>query len=153
MVYYFYSKVQPCCPEHYQKHSPAGRNINIGTLLSIITMGGKMVEMNTLMDMPQLERIKKMEACMDTASAAVRNLETALEQYEQAYEALAELSEYYGSLIWMEDHEADEAGELPEDLKRGVLSEDLLWNLLADNREAAGKMMRILARSMEKKII
>ena len=32
----------------------------------------------------------------------------------------------------MEDYEADEAGELPEDLKRGILSEDGLYNLPAE---------------------
>ena len=31
--------------------------------------------------------------------------------------------------------EADEKGELPTDLKRGVLSEDGLWNLLTNNDE------------------
>ena len=30
---------------------------------------------------------------------------------------------------------ADEAGNLPPDLKRGVLSEDGIWNLLSDYRE------------------
>ena len=33
---------------------------------------------------------------------------------------------------WRKDFEADEAGKLPQDLKRGVLSEDGLWNLLSD---------------------
>jgi len=33
------------------------------------------------------------------------------------------------------DFAADEAGNLPPDLKRGVLSEDGIWNLLSDYRE------------------
>jgi hypothetical protein len=32
----------------------------------------------------------------------------------------------------MADYQADEKGELPSDLKRGVLSEDGLWNLLSN---------------------
>ena len=48
---------------------------------------------------------------------------------------LYELSAYYESDLWMEDYEADEAGELPADLKRGVLSEDCLYNLLAEYEE------------------
>ena len=41
------------------------------------------------------------------------------------------LSSYYESL-WKEDFEADEQGLIPKDTKRGVLSEDGLYNLLQD---------------------
>lgn len=41
------------------------------------------------------------------------------------------LSSYYESL-WKEDFEADEQGLIPKDLKRGVLSEDGLYNLLQE---------------------
>ena len=34
---------------------------------------------------------------------------------------------------------ADEAGNLPPDLKRGVLSEDGIWNLLSDYRNIQKK--------------
>ena len=47
---------------------------------------------------------------------------------------VAELSKYYGSELWKQDFAADEAGNLPPDLKRGVLSEDGIWNLLFDYR-------------------
>ena len=40
------------------------------------------------------------------------------------------LSDYYGSDAWKRDFAADEAGLLPKDLKRGVLSEDGIYNLL-----------------------
>ena len=42
-----------------------------------------------------------------------------------------ELREYYENGQWLLDYEADERGELPGDLKRGVLSQDGLWDLLA----------------------
>ena len=48
---------------------------------------------------------------------------------------IAELSKYYSSELWKKDFAADEAGHLPPNLKRGVLSEDGIWNLLADYRE------------------
>ena len=41
-----------------------------------------------------------------------------------------ELREYYENGQWLRDYEADERGELPVTLKRGVLSQDGLWNLL-----------------------
>lgn len=40
------------------------------------------------------------------------------------------LRDYYGSGVWREDFEADEQGLIPRDMRRGVLSEDGLWNLL-----------------------
>jgi hypothetical protein len=42
--------------------------------------------------------------------------------------------------LWKQDFAADEAGKLPSDLKRGVLSEDGIWNLLSDYREIQKKM-------------
>ena len=45
-------------------------------------------------------------------------------------EKLAALEAYYTSGEWREDYEADERGELPPDLKRGVLSQDALYDLL-----------------------
>lgn len=41
-----------------------------------------------------------------------------------------ELREYYENGQWLRDYEADERGELPATLKRGVLSQDGLWDLL-----------------------
>ena len=41
----------------------------------------------------------------------------------------------YTSQQWKDDLAADEAGDFPEKLKRGVLSEDGIWNVLADSRE------------------
>lgn len=37
----------------------------------------------------------------------------------------------------------DEAGLLPEDLKRGVLSEDAVWNLLKDHKELQTRMREL----------
>ena len=42
------------------------------------------------------------------------------------------LDEYYKSPLWREDFEADEAGELPKGLPRGILSEDGIYNALGD---------------------
>ena len=47
-------------------------------------------------------------------------------------EKLRLLEAYYTSGQWREDYEADERGELPPDLKRGVLSQDALYDLLEE---------------------
>ena len=63
-----------------------------------------------------IERIEHMEALYDRA------LETG--------KIPAELTDYYIGGQWLSDYMADERGELPQNLKRGVLSQDGLWNLL-----------------------
>jgi len=86
--------------------------------------------------MEQIERIRKMEQLFDLAKEAMEEPTISFETYEKVQEAIAVLSEYYGSKEWKQDYANDEAGLLPKDLKRGVLSEDGLWNLLSDWQEA-----------------
>ena len=78
----------------------------------------------------------------DRASEAVTELSAALEKYQAAQEAIATLSAYYGSDEWKQDFSDDEAGLLPADLKRGVLSEDGIWNLLAEVRELDNRLKK-----------
>ena len=77
-----------------------------------------------------------MEQLFDFAKKAMEEPVMTPEKYQELQEAIAVLSEYYGSKDWKQDYADDEAGLLPKDLKRGVLSEDGLWNLLADWQEA-----------------
>ena len=72
---------------------------------------------------------------MESAAKVVMELSAALDNYEEAQEAIAALDAYYGSEEWKQDFADDEAGRLPADLKRGVLSEDGIWNLLSDVSE------------------
>ena len=93
--------------------------------------------------MEQLERIMQMERCLDRASQTVMRLSAALDEYAEAQNALRQLSDYYGSDAWKQDFAADSAGFLPQDLKRGVLSEDAVWNLLEDVRDLKERMREI----------
>ena len=95
--------------------------------------------------MEQTERIRQMEQRLDRASAAVMELSAALDKYEEALEPMAILDQYYSSDEWKQDFAADEAGLLPPSLKRGVLSEDAVWNLLADSRELNRRLQEIAA--------
>lgn len=80
-------------------------------------------------------RITEMEQRLVRATAAVDELEAAIDQYEAARNDLAALNAYLGSPDWHSDRDDDEAGRLPNDLKRGVLSEDAIWNLLERTKE------------------
>ena len=45
------------------------------------------------------------------------------------------LETYYHSNLWKVDFASDENGILPKDLKRGVLSEDGLYNYFSENKK------------------
>ena len=93
-----------------------------------------------------VERIRQMEMHLERASAAVMELSAALDKYEEVQEAIAVLDGYYGSNQWKQDYADDEAGLLPPTLKRGVLSEDAAWNLLADARQLNSRLSDLAER-------
>ena len=93
----------------------------------------KIIREDPICELLQIERIKWMEQRFNHALAAIKD--GASVSLKAVKEDVAELSKYYGSELWKLDLAADEAGKLPPDLKRGVLSEDGIWNLLSDYRE------------------
>jgi len=70
------------------------------------------------MDLDRVERVARYERLFEEAAAS------------RDPEKLRLLHEYYTSDEWLADYEADERGELPPELKRGVLSQDALYDLL-----------------------
>ena len=78
--------------------------------------------MNTFYRQDRIERVKKYERLYDEAMT------------KPDADNIAALSAYYTSGEWLEDYEADERGEFPHDLKRGVLSQDGLYNLLEETK-------------------
>ena len=75
--------------------------------------------------MTQIERIAYYEGLMEQIASALDRIKP----------MVRELEAYYTGEQWKEDFAADEAGQLPRDLKRGVLSEDGVYNLLERVRE------------------
>lgn len=75
-------------------------------------------------------RIREMEKILDKACEAVDQLELAIEGFGSLSSDIAKLESYYTGKDWKKDLALDEKGLLPEDLKRGVLSEDAVNDLL-----------------------
>jgi len=86
-----------------------------------------------------IDRITKMEFYFDTIQKALEINSDLLKKEAPLSLMLQELTKYYENGQWMDDYEADEAGLLPQNLKRGVLSEDGVYNLLFDIEQANSK--------------
>ena len=82
---------------------------------------------------PQIARIKKYESYLNEA----QQLLCAGENSDRLKYLISELEAYYESVKWRKDFESDEAGLLPKNLKRGVLSEDGINDLLDEYKEVS----------------
>ena len=72
---------------------------------------------------------------MERPEEAIRRIRRMEEIFDAVLEnpdhpSLGELIRYYEGGQWLRDYELDEQGLLPPDLKRGVLSQDGIYNLL-----------------------
>lgn len=83
----------------------------------------------------RIDRIIRMEQYYDTLCRAVRKNADAVRKDSGLQTMLRELTEYYENGQWLADYEADERGELPSELKRGVLSQDGVYDLLSEIEE------------------
>lgn len=79
-----------------------------------------------------VKRVAEMEERFDSLQQSVRALEDALNLSQDFRDNYKALKKYMDSGKWLKDYETDEKGELPPDLKRGVLSQDGLYDLLQD---------------------
>lgn len=83
--------------------------------------------------MERLERIVYMEQVLDEGMEAVAALSEALEKYSSLQGKLQQLIAYYESKQWRQDYDDDNAGKIPGNLKRGVLSEDAVYDFLTED--------------------
>lgn len=92
----------------------------------------------------RIERISLMEDRYDEVTRVLAALEEAVDEYEDFKSEIDALKEYMASGQWKEDYEADKAGQLPSGLKRGVLSQDALYNLLNDADQIVARARKVL---------
>ncbi len=75
-----------------------------------------------------LRRVRYMERLLDEVLAAKAQTEREWPWYR--LRQLRVLEDYYENGLWKLDYESDEKGLLPKSMKRGVLAQDTLYNLL-----------------------
>ena len=93
--------------------------------------------------MNQEKRVTEYEHILDKAQQTAAQLESALKAYEEIQDEVKALETYYAGPEWKEDFAADEQGMFPDTLKRGVLSEDAVYNLLERFQEVREDMRRL----------
>ena len=86
-------------------------------------------------DSEQIARITRYEAMLDEASALL----SADPDSDRLPSLVQDLEAYYTSDTWKQDYADDEAGLLPPFLKRGVLSQDAIYDLLTTWQDQKNK--------------
>ena len=95
-----------------------------------------------------VRRIEEMEKLLDECTAVTGELTVQLDRMEALREGMTRLFDYYGSEAWYEDRD----GELPEDIRAGVLSEDLVYDQIMAARDAAIRMLELAADILKNRI-
>ena len=86
-------------------------------------------------DLNRIERISLMEKYYEEIQNKMLEIdENSTLTYSDAFnhdhiEKIKILMDYYFGGTWLQDYEADERGELPRGLKRGILGQDTLYDL------------------------
>lgn len=83
------------------------------------------------------QRITEMEFNLGEINAAVSDLKDQIERLQALRDRAKALYSYYGSEDWYKDREE----KLPEGMKAGVLSEDLIYDSITELRNSAFTML------------
>ena len=87
----------------------------------------------TYLDIPP--HLFQMEEILDGAIQRMDALEKKMEEYIEFQSEIEKLEAYYTGQQWKDDFAMDEEGKFPEGLKRGILSEDGIYDMLERNKE------------------
>ncbi len=93
--------------------------------------------------MKDYKHITQMEAIMDGHSEKLEQLRGMLQYLEDNMDDFTKLVEYYYSEQREADLEADSKGLIEPGLKRGVLSEDAIYDVIADYYGCCIKMLEL----------
>ena len=88
-----------------------------------------------------MDRVESMEAILDKLNLLIHEADTEeitddlISRYKAFQPKVRKLERYYSSREWKNDFRMDEQGKFPEYFKKGVLSEDGIYNALDRNKE------------------
>ena len=76
------------------------------------------------------ERVRQMERYFDLLQEVANTNPNALREDASIQAMLQTLTQYYENGQWLQDYELDEKGFFPQNLKRGVLAQDAVYDFL-----------------------
>lgn len=93
--------------------------------------------------MEKYSHISEMENILNEHQQRLVSLNELLNDLANKVPEFKALTEYYYSDQRQQDLEDDEKGLIPNELKRGVLSEDAIYNVLIEAYEASVNMLEL----------
>ena len=102
--------------------------------------------------MKREDRIKEMENILDKSNKSVYELKKAIDNFKKNEKDLIKLSNYYGSKEYLDDFDAYAEGKVDKSIKAGVLSEDLVYDLLVDYHDLVIEMSKLVNKALEEQI-
>ena len=112
-----------------------------GVTVSSIEENEKEFQPDTKEIAEAMRRVGEMEQLLDRLNYLISKMEkprpskALIKEYLEFQQDVKKLDKYYASAEWKKDFEMDEQGVFPPDLKRGVLSEDAIYDALENNEE------------------
>lgn len=100
--------------------------------------------------MDKSEHIIEMEKILDEFTLRFEKLNEDLEFFDNHIDDYSKLVDYYYSDQWNKDFEDDNKGLIDPKLKRGVLSEDAIFDLIGDCYYTNIKMLEIATKYLKK---
>ena len=97
----------------------------------------------------RLENITKMENILNHTDELISEMEKLLEKWDQNQEDFNELMNYYTSEERGKDLEDDRLKIIPQDLPRGVLSEDAVFDTYGNRKDLSVKMIKLGVAGLE----
>lgn len=98
--------------------------------------------------MENYAHITKMEHILDTHTEKLQALNALLDFIDTHYTEYQALLTYYYSEQRNRDLDDEENGLIPQDLKRGVLSEDAIFDLIGDYYDVGLRMLEVAHKAL-----
>lgn len=92
----------------------------------------------------QEKRIAHFESIYQNSCMLIEKLLPLLKRFEEQLDLQDELFDYYFEGDWRGDYQDDEEGKIASVLRRGVLSQDGIYDLSEQTRQALERMQKIL---------
>lgn len=91
----------------------------------------------------KFKHISEFENILDEQNELLEKVNKILEKIKSSQKEYKKLMKYYYSKQREADLQAHEKGEVPSELKRSVLSEDAIYNLITDYQQTAVEMLEV----------